>query len=195
MQGEIILTGTELITGQVAEVNARYAARRLHESGLVVQCITTLGDGAPLFGELLQRALGRSRFIIVTGGLGPTDDDLTVAQAAAALHLKLVQDEGMVGRLKRRLEDRGFAWEPGCGKMALIPVGATVLDTGRAACGFSLKHQDVWLFFCPASPGRCTGCSSPACCRSSWAWLTSLYRWCSAISGFSARWRSRSSRR
>ncbi len=154
MQGEIILTGTELITGQVAEVNARYAARRLHESGLVVQCITTLGDGAPLFGELLHRALGRSRFIIVTGGLGPTDDDLTVAQAAAALHLKLVQDAAMVGRIKRRLEARGFVWEPGCGKMAMIPVGATVLDTGRAACGFSLKHQDVWLFFLPGVPGE-----------------------------------------
>ena len=154
MQGEIILTGTELITGQVAEVNARYAARRLHESGLEVLCITTLGDGAPLFGELLQQALGRSRFIIITGGLGPTDDDLTVAQAAAALHLELVQDEAMVGRLKRRLEERGFVWEPGCGKMALIPVGATVLDTGRAACGFSLKHQDVWLFFLPGVPGE-----------------------------------------
>ena len=154
MQGEIILTGTELITGQVAEVNARYAARRLHESGLEVLCITTLGDGAPLFGELLQRALGRSRFIIITGGLGPTDDDLTVAQAAAALHLELVQDEGMVGRIKRRLEERGFVWEPGCGKMALIPVGATVLDTGRSACGFSLKHRDVWLFFLPGVPGE-----------------------------------------
>ena len=85
IQGEIILTGTELITGQVAEVNARYAARRLHESGLTVQCITTLGDGAPLFGEVLHRALERSRFIIITGGLGPTDDDLTVEQAAAVL--------------------------------------------------------------------------------------------------------------
>ena len=154
MQGEIILTGTELITGQVAEVNARYAARRLHESGLEVLCITTLGDGAPLFGELLQRALGRSRFIIITGGLGPTDDDLTVAQAAAALNLELVQDEAMVGRIKRRLEERGFVWEPGCGKMALIPEGATVLDTGRSACGFSLQHQDVWLFFLPGIPGE-----------------------------------------
>jgi nicotinamide-nucleotide amidase len=152
MQGEIILTGNELITGQVAEVNARYAARRLHESGLVLQCITTLGDGDPLFGEVLHRALQRSRFVIITGGLGPTDDDLTVGQAAEVLGLKLIQDEGMITRIRRRLEERGFAWEPRYGKMALIPAGATILDTGRAACGFSLKYRDVWLFFLPGVP-------------------------------------------
>ncbi len=152
MQGEIILTGNELMTGQVAEVNARYAGRRLHESGLEVQCITILGDGAPLFGEVLHRALGRSRFVIITGGLGPTDDDMTVAQAATVLNLRLVQDEAMLARMRRRLEDRGFAWETHYGKMALMPVGATILDTGRSACGFSLKYQDVWLFFLPGVP-------------------------------------------
>jgi nicotinamide-nucleotide amidase len=152
MQGEIILTGTELMTGQVAEVNARYAGRRLHESGLSLQCITMLGDGAPLFGEVLHRALGRSRFVIITGGLGPTDDDMTVAQAADVLNLRLVQDEAMLARMRRRLEERGFAWEPQYGKMALMPVGATILDAGRSACGFSLKYQDVWLFFLPGVP-------------------------------------------
>jgi nicotinamide-nucleotide amidase len=152
MQGEIILTGTELMTGQVADVNALYAGRRLHESGLAVQCITILGDGAPLFGEVLHRALGRSRFVIITGGLGPTDDDMTVVQAADVLNLKLIQDEAMVARMRRRLEERGLDWEPQYGKMALMPVGATILDAGRSACGFSLKHQDVWLFFLPGVP-------------------------------------------
>jgi nicotinamide-nucleotide amidase len=152
MQGEIILTGTELMTGRVADVNALYAGRRLHESGLAVQCITILGDGAPLFGEVLHRALGRSRFVIISGGLGPTDDDMTVAQAADALNLKLVQDEAMLARMRRRLAERGLPWEPQYGKMALMPAGATLLDTGRSACGFSLKYQDVWLFFLPGVP-------------------------------------------
>jgi nicotinamide-nucleotide amidase len=152
MQGEIIITGNELMTGQVAEVNARYAARRLHESGLKLQCITTLGDGAPLFGEVLHRAISRSDFVIISGGLGPTDDDLTVAQAAAALNLHLIQDEAMVARIRRRLEDRGSPWEPRYGKLALIPQGAAILDTGRSACGFSLKYGDTWLFFLPGVP-------------------------------------------
>ena len=89
MQGEIIATGTELVTGRVADFNARYAARRLHEVGLTVQRITILGDRAPVFQEALQQSLGRSRFIIITGGLGPTADDITVAAAAQALGLKL----------------------------------------------------------------------------------------------------------
>lgn len=152
MQGEIIITGNELMTGRVAEVNAHYAARRLHESGLPLICITTLGDGSPLFGEVLHRAMSRSDFVIISGGLGPTDDDLTVAQAAAALNLQLIQDEAMVARLRRRLEARGSPWEPRYGKLALIPQGAVILDEGRSACGFSLKHQDAWLFFLPGVP-------------------------------------------
>jgi nicotinamide-nucleotide amidase len=149
MQGEIILTGTELVTGQVVEVNARYAARRLHEAGLPVQCITMLGDGDPLFGETLVQALRRSHFVIITGGLGPTDDDMTVAQAAEVLNLKLIQDEAMLTRMRQRLGQRGFAWDPRYGKIALIPAGATILDSGRSACGFSLKYQNTWLFFLP----------------------------------------------
>lgn len=152
MIGEIILTGNELMTGQVTEVNARYAGRRLHESGLRLQCITILGDGAPLFGEVLHRAVGRSGFVIITGGLGPTDDDMTVAQAAEVLNLKLVQDEAMLARLRQRLAQRGFVWDPRYGKMALMPAGATILDAGRAACGFSLKYQNTWLFFLPGVP-------------------------------------------
>jgi nicotinamide-nucleotide amidase len=152
MQGEIILTGTELITGQVAEVNALYAGRRLHEAGLTVQCLTTVGDGSPLFGEILRRALGRSRFVIITGGLGPTDDDMTVAQAAEVLNLKLSLDEAMIARIRQRLQERGFAWEERYGKLALMPQGAAILDAGRAACGFSLKYQDTWLFFLPGVP-------------------------------------------
>ncbi len=152
MQGEIIITGNELMTGRVAEVNAHYAARRLHESGLPLICITTLGDGSPLFGEVLHRAMARSDFVIISGGLGPTDDDLTVAQAAAALNLQLIQDEAMATRLRRRLEERGSPWEPRYGKLALIPKGAVILDEGRSACGFSLKYQDTWLFFLPGVP-------------------------------------------
>ena len=152
MQGEIITTGTELITGQVADFNARYAARRLNEACLPVQCITLLGDAAPLFGEVLRQALGRSGFIIITGGLGPTGDDITAAAAAQALNLKLIEDDFLLERIKDCLTGRGLAWEERYARMALIPKGAVVLDPGAAACGFSLKHRDSWLFFLPGVP-------------------------------------------
>lgn len=154
MQGEIITTGTELITGRVADFNARYAARRLHEAGLTVQSITILGDKTPLLKTLLAQGLARSQFIIITGGLGPTDDDLTVAAAAQALNLRLFEDEALLAHIRRCLEERGFPWEERYARLALIPEGATVLDPGGAACGFSLKHRDSWLFFLPGVPGE-----------------------------------------
>jgi len=152
MQGEIITTGTELITGRVGDFNARYAARRLHEAGLEVQSITMLGDRAPLLQTLLAQALARPQFIIITGGLGPTDDDITVAAAAQALNLRLFEDEALLARIRRCLGERGLPWEERYARLAVIPEGATVLDPGASACGFSLKYQDAWLFFLPGVP-------------------------------------------
>lgn len=152
MQGEIIVTGTELVTGRIAEANARYAARRLHDAGLEVQAITILGDKGPLFQEILTQSLGRSRFIIITGGLGATEDDITVASAAQALNLRLYQDEVLLARIRRCLEERGIPWEERYARLAMIPVGATVLDPGGAACGFSLKYNNARLFFLPGVP-------------------------------------------
>ncbi len=143
MQGEIILTGTELVTGQVAEVNARYAARRLHETGLSVRCITMLGDGDPLFGVTLGQAMRRSRFVIITGGLGPTDDDLTVAQAAEVLNLKLIQDEGMLARMRQRARAAGFYLGPA--------VWQNGLDTGRRD---DFRLGALGLRFFPEAPGH-----------------------------------------
>ncbi len=157
LRGEIIVTGTELVTGQVMDFNARYAARRLHEACLEVQSITFLGDAAPLLRETVAQALGRSQFVIITGGLGPTEDDITVAAAAEALDLKLYEDEALLARIRRCLEDRGLVWEERYARLALIPEGATVLDPGGAACGFSLKHRGSWLFFLPGVPREMQG--------------------------------------
>jgi nicotinamide-nucleotide amidase len=152
LQGEIITTGTELLTGRVAEQNGRYAARRLHQAAIPVQCLTVLGDGAPLFGETLRRAVQRSRFVIITGGLGPTDDDLTVDQAAQALGLRLVLHEGLLARIRRCLKERGLPWQEHFARLALIPEGALILDPGGQACGFSLRYEGTWLFFLPGVP-------------------------------------------
>lgn len=150
--GEIITTGNELISGRVADVNARYAARRLYEAGLGVQAITILGDAAPLLQETLRLALGRSRYVIVTGGLGPTEDDITAAAAAEVLGLPLKLDEYLLARIRSCLEARGLPWEEKYSRMALIPQGACILDPGGSACGFFLIYQGVQLYFLPGVP-------------------------------------------
>ncbi len=152
LQGEIIATGTELITGQVADCNARYAARRLYEAGLAVARITTVGDRAPLIREILEQGLSRSQFIIITGGLGPTEDDVTLPAAALALDRRLVVNEGLLDRIRRCLGERQIPWEERYASLALIPEGAQLLDPGGMACGFTVKHREVRLFFLPGVP-------------------------------------------
>ncbi len=71
MQGEIITTGNELLTGRIGDFNARYAARRLHEAGLTVQRLTILGDHSPLFQDLLAEALARSSSSSLPGAWAP----------------------------------------------------------------------------------------------------------------------------
>ncbi|MGA9755926.1 MAG: competence/damage-inducible protein A [Desulfobaccales bacterium] len=152
MQGEIITTGTELLTGRVGDCNARYAARRLHEAGLGVVRITTVGDRAPLIREVLAEGLGRSQFIIITGGLGPTEDDVTLPAAALALDRRLVVHAGLLDRIRRCLGERQIPWEDRYARLALIPEGAQVLDPGGMACGFALKQGGARLFFLPGVP-------------------------------------------
>jgi nicotinamide-nucleotide amidase len=152
MHGEIITTGNELLTGRIGDFNARYAARRLHEAGLAVQRITILGDQLPQFREFLGEALARSQFIIITGGLGPTEDDITVAAAAQALDRRLVVHEGLLERIRRCLGERRIPWEERYARLALIPEGAQILDPGGMACGFALKHGGARLFFLPGVP-------------------------------------------
>jgi nicotinamide-nucleotide amidase len=152
IQGEIITTGTELLTGQVADCNASYAARRLHEAGLAVSRLTTVGDQAQSIQAVLQESLSRSQFIIVTGGLGPTADDVTLPAAALALDRRLVVNEGLLDRIRRCLGERQIPWEDRYASLALIPEGAQLLDPGGMACGFTLKHRQVRLFFLPGVP-------------------------------------------
>ncbi|MEJ2672133.1 MAG: competence/damage-inducible protein A [Deltaproteobacteria bacterium] len=150
--GEIIATGTELITGQVADCNACYAARRLYEAGLAVTRLTTVGDNSSLIREVLDRALSRSQFIIITGGLGPTEDDVTLPAAALALSRRLVVHDGLLDRIKRCLGERQIPWEERYAGLALIPEGAQLLDPGGMACGFAVQHREVRLFFLPGVP-------------------------------------------
>jgi nicotinamide-nucleotide amidase len=117
-----------------------------------VQRLTILGDHSPLFQDLLAEALARSQFIIITGGLGPTEDDITVAAAAQALNLRLLCDEVLLERIRRCLGERQIPWNERYARLALIPEGAQVLDPGGMACGFALKHGGARLFFLPGVP-------------------------------------------
>jgi len=96
MYGEIITIGDELISGKILDLNASYAAGRLTASGLRVTRITSVGDDHKMVSKTLSKALKTSRFIVVTGGLGPTDDDMTNKIVAAVLNRSLCLNQQML---------------------------------------------------------------------------------------------------
>ena len=99
---EILSVGTELLMGQVANTDAQYISQRLSALGISVYRHTVVGDNVGRLDEALATALSRSDFVITTGGLGPTEDDLTKETVAAHFGLKLIQDEASLIHIRTR---------------------------------------------------------------------------------------------
>lgn len=154
MHGEIITIGNELISGRTIDLNAWYAAGRLTASGLKVTRITTVGDDPERASRALTDALGNSRFVIVTGGLGSTEDDITNEIVAKALNRPLCLDQEMFDQIKGYIETRGLDMSPSLEKMAWIPKGSKILNPRGAACGFSLIEDKTVFYFLPGVPDQ-----------------------------------------
>ena len=88
MRGEIIAIGDELVSGRILNSTSRLAARRLFLLGYDIPIMQSIGDEPALIGQTLLTALTRADFILITGGLGLTDDDLTTEAATQALGIK-----------------------------------------------------------------------------------------------------------
>lgn len=154
MYGEIITIGNELISGRTLDLNAWYAAGRLTASGLKVTRITTVGDDPERASLALTTAVENSRFVIVTGGLGSTEDDITCEIAADALKRPLCLDQQMFRQIRDYVEARGMELTSSLEKMAWMPEGASILNPNGNFCGFSLKEEKVRLYFLPGVPDQ-----------------------------------------
>ena len=117
MHGEIITTGNELISGKTLDLNAWYAAGRLTASGLRVNRITTVGDDGERMTKALQAAVRESRYVIITGGLGSTEDDQTNEIVAQALDRPLRLDNDMFEQIKDYVESRRIRLSPSLEKI------------------------------------------------------------------------------
>ena len=152
MQGEIIIIGDELVSGRIRDRNAHYLSLRLSSLGLIVTAISAVGDKHEHIIELLNRAVERSEFVLVCGGLGPTDDDITAEVAAQFFNLPLVLDESFLEYIKTSIARQGLPWAEGYDKLAYIPEGARLIDPRGQVCGFHLHCDDVPVFFLPGVP-------------------------------------------
>lgn len=127
MRAELISTGTEILLGQILNSNARYLGQRLAGLGIDVYFQTTVGDNAQRLGEAVKIALERADLIIVTGGLGPTMDDLTKEAISEFFGLKLLMDEGSLSHIEAFFRDRGKIMPEINKKQALIPEGGILI--------------------------------------------------------------------
>lgn len=159
MNAEIVAVGTELLLGQIANTNAQHISDELAAAGVNVFFHTTVGDNLQRMTDVIETALGRSDVVVVTGGLGPTPDDITREGVAAATGRALVRHEGLVETIRGIFERLGArhggpvrAMPESNLRQADLPEGATAIDPVGTAPGFVLEHEGTLLFALPGVP-------------------------------------------
>ncbi|MDQ0286339.1 nicotinamide-nucleotide amidase [Desulfofundulus luciae] len=153
MQAELIFTGTELLLGEVLNTHAQYLGRQMAAHGIEVILHTTVGDNWDRLAQVLKAALERADLIIVTGGLGPTTDDLTKDTVARVLGLPMVLDEPTLQWLREFMARRGTPVFESMARQAYFPAGARVLPNPvGTAPGALLEHQGKVVILLPGPP-------------------------------------------
>jgi molybdenum cofactor synthesis domain-containing protein len=152
---EILSVGTELLMGQVANTDAQYISQRLSALGISVYRHTVVGDNVGRLDEALATALSRSDFVITTGGLGPTEDDLTKETVAAHFGLKLIQDEASLIHIRDFAERAGKVMTDNNLKQALIPEGSIIMpNLNGTAPGCIIEKDDKTVAVLPGPPSE-----------------------------------------
>ncbi len=148
--------GDELICGQITDTNAGYIAAKLLNEGLRVQRHLVVGDNEPDIMDALNE-LGRiSDAVIITGGLGPTTDDMTSRAAARATGRRLVINDDARAHVSLMSGRLGAPQDVHLGdKQAMIPSKSSLIhNPNGTACGFQLMHNGCFMFFMPGVPSE-----------------------------------------
>ncbi len=153
MKAEIISIGTELLLGTIVNTNAAYLAKKLSELGIDLYYQTTVGDNIQRLAESIKRSLGRSDIVVLSGGLGPTVDDITIEAVAKLAGRKLVMHDAILADIRAHFTTRGFAMPSGNERQAAIPEGAKWLKNKvGTAPGVILEYQGKVIICLPGPP-------------------------------------------
>jgi nicotinamide-nucleotide amidase len=152
---EILTIGDELISGRTADINAAMIARALHAAGCIVRRVTTVGDAPEDIRLALLTCMQGIRFVIVTGGLGPTEDDRTAVAAADAFNDTLTLHPHALALLRAELSRRGLELNAPRQKQAMLPSTCTpIANPVGTACGFVMRYADRHYLFLPGVPAE-----------------------------------------
>jgi nicotinamide-nucleotide amidase len=153
MKAEIIAVGAELLTPDHTDTNSLYLTEKLNEAGFQVLFKTVVGDSEDDISEVLRSALRRSKIIVCTGGLGPTEDDLTRQAVARALGRPMNPDPDILEQLQQRFARRGQRM-PGINeRQAQVIAGAEVLKNSHGtAPGMWIEEKGSYIVLLPGPP-------------------------------------------
>jgi nicotinamide-nucleotide amidase len=153
MLAEILSTGEEVLNGVIVDSNAAHISQILDEMGLRVQRHNTVGDDLDSLVSVIREIGGRADIAVVTGGLGPTTDDLSADAAAKAAGVPLILDQTALDHLLAYFQKRNLQMNPANKKQAYFPEGSDRLDNpAGTAPGFAITVGRCRFFFLPGVP-------------------------------------------
>jgi nicotinamide-nucleotide amidase len=150
---EIVAIGSELLLGQIVDTNSTWMAQRLTALGVNLFYKSVVGDNPDRMKEVLTRALERADVVITSGGLGPTQDDLTREVVAEVAGRKLVLNPHFLEQIEHRFRSRGFIMTPNNERQAYMPEGAIPVDNPNGtAPSFIVEDPRGVIFVLPGVP-------------------------------------------
>ncbi len=153
MRAEIIATGTELLSGGIMETNSVFLSQELTEIGIEPAFKTVVGDVEKDMEDALRTAMGRVNAVIVTGGIGPTEDDMTRKAVARVLRKRLVLSEDALRSIKAVFAAKGKKYPVAGDRQALLPGGSRILaNPVGVAPGFYYHDAEKFVAVLPGVP-------------------------------------------
>jgi len=153
LSAEIIAIGSELLAPDRSDTNSLWLTDQLNRMGIDVKLKTIVGDDDARLEELIRDAVKRSRVVITTGGLGPTEDDITRKVVARALGRRLALDENVLAEIRARFQSFGVNMPERNSRQAMVIDGAAVLpNPNGTAPGLYLEDQDCAIALLPGPP-------------------------------------------
>lgn len=155
MKAEIIVSGSELLLGQSIDTNGPWIAEKLTEIGIDCHFKSTVGDNLQNMADTFSKAISRADIILCTGGLGPTQDDITRDALAKALNLPLIYDESLAAVIHEKFKARNRIMSENNLRQAYYPENAQILEAfPGTAPGIYLHYHDKHIFLMPGVPSE-----------------------------------------
>ncbi len=151
----ILTIGNELTSGKTQDTNSSFIARQLNIQGWQISVMMSVGDDENVIRKGLDYVMSLSDAVVITGGLGPTTDDITTAAIAGAFDLSLYADESVLQNMKDRFNRMHLKWTENNAKQALFPEGAeTIPNPVGTARGFFLRRDGKIVVVMPGVPSE-----------------------------------------